>query len=155
MPTLLIVSWRWRLLLGVHGVHLRFWRVFELNMIGQFFSAFRVGTTGGDVFKIFYVARAVPDQKAAVAFTVIVDRVIGMVALLLFGVVLSFTQLPLLFSQPRHPRFTGTFYLFAIGGAVASVWRDARALLAQAPRHSRACSRSCPWPSRLEALRRL
>ncbi len=36
-------------------VHLRFWRVFELTMIGQFFSTVGVGATGGDVFKIFYV----------------------------------------------------------------------------------------------------
>ena len=91
-PVLLIVSWRWRMLLAVHGVHLAFWRIFELTMIGQFFSAFGVGTTGGDVIKIFYAARAVPQRRAAVAFTVIVDRVIGFVALLLFGVLLSISQ---------------------------------------------------------------
>ncbi len=120
-PVMLIVSWRWRLLLGVHGVHLRYWRVFELNMIGQFFSAFLVGTTGGDFVKIFYVARAVPERKAAVAFTVVVDRVVGLVALLFFGVLLSFTQLPLLLSHPYTRFFTGIFYLFAVGGLVASV----------------------------------
>jgi hypothetical protein len=119
-PTMLIVSWRWRLLLGVHGVHLRYWRVLELNMIGQFFSAFLVGTTGGDVVKIFYVARAVPHHKAAVAFTVIVDRVIGMIAMLFFGVLLSFTQLPLLLSLPYTRFFTLVFYFFAVGGAIAS-----------------------------------
>ena len=86
---------------------LRYWRVLELNMIGQFFSAFLVGTTGGDVVKIFYVARAVPQKKAAVAFTVVVDRVIGMVAMLFFGVALSFTQLPLLTSQPYTRFFHG------------------------------------------------
>jgi hypothetical protein len=90
-------------------------------MIGQFFSAFLVGTTGGDVIKIFYVARAVPDRKAAVAFTVIVDRVIGLIALLLLGVALSFTQLPLLLSQPATKAATGTFYLFAVGGVIASI----------------------------------
>jgi uncharacterized protein (TIRG00374 family) len=121
LPTLLIVSWRWRLLLGAHDVHLRYWRVFELNMIGQFFSAFLVGTTGGDVIKIFYVARKVPDKRAAVGFTVIVDRVIGMVAMLFFGVLLSFTQLPLLTSQPYTKFWTGVFYLFAIGGVVGSI----------------------------------
>ncbi len=120
-PIILIVSWRWRLLLGSHGVHLKFWRVLELNMIGQFFSAFLVGTTGGDVVKIFYVARNVPQKKTAVGFTVIVDRVIGMVAMLFFGVALSFTQLPLLMSTHFTRAFTGTFYLFAIGGAIASV----------------------------------
>jgi uncharacterized membrane protein YbhN (UPF0104 family) len=121
MPTLLIVSWRWRMLLGVHGVHMRFWRVFELTMIGQFFSTVGIGATGGDVFKIFYVTRAVPDRRSAVAFTVIVDRVIGMLALLLFGVILSVTKLPLLLSQPNTRIATGTFYLIAIGGLIGSV----------------------------------
>jgi len=120
-PVILIVSWRWRLLLRVHGVHLTFWRVLELTMIGQFFSAFLLGTTGGDVIKIFYVTRAVPHHKAAVAFTVIVDRVIGLIALLIFGVALSFTKLPLLFSQPGTKAATGTFYLFALGGVVGSI----------------------------------
>jgi len=120
LPVLLIVSWRWRLLLAVHRVRMSFWRIFELSMIGQFFSAFLLGTTGGDVIKIFYVARAVPNQKAAVSFTVIVDRIIGMVALLLFGVTLSLTQLPLLLSTSETKFYTGLFYLFALGGVVIS-----------------------------------
>ena len=120
LPVLLIVSWRWRLLLAVHRVHIRFWRIFELTMIGQFFSAFLLGTTGGDVIKIFYVARAVPKHKAAVSFTVIVDRIIGMVALLLFGVALSVTQLPLLLSTSETRFYTGLFYLFALGGVAIS-----------------------------------
>ena len=121
LPTLLIVSWRWRLLLTVHDVHMRFWRVFELTMIGQFFSTVGVGTTGGDVFKIFYVARAVPDRRTAVGFTVILDRVVGLLALLFFGVILSFTKLSLLFSQPDTRAATITFYFFAIGGLAGSI----------------------------------
>jgi uncharacterized membrane protein YbhN (UPF0104 family) len=121
IPTLLIVSWRWRLLLSVHDVKMRFWRVFELTMIGQFFSTIGVGTTGGDVFKIYYVALAAPEQRTAVAFTVIVDRVIGLLALLFFGVFLSFTKLSLLFSQPDTKAATGTFYFFAIGGLAGAI----------------------------------
>lgn len=121
-PVLLIVSWRWRMLLGVHGVHLRFWRIFELTMIGQFFSAIGVGTTGGDVIKIFYAARAVPPRRAAVAFTIVVDRVIGLVALLLFGVLLSIPNLHLLLSSSKTQAAVGTFYFFAISAAVASIF---------------------------------
>jgi uncharacterized protein (TIRG00374 family) len=121
VPVLFIVSWRWRMLLAVHGVHLRFWRIFELTMIGQFFSAMGVGTTGGDVIKIFYAARAVPQRRAAVAFTIIVDRVIGLVALLLFGVVLSIPNLKLLLSHHDTKVATATFYFFAIGGCTASL----------------------------------
>jgi glycosyltransferase 2 family protein len=121
VPTLLVVSWRWRLLLRVHDVQMRLWRVFELNMIGQFFSTVGVGTTGGDVFKIFYVTRAVPEKKTAVAFTVIADRIIGLLALLLFGVALSFTKLPLLLSTGHTSTFTMTFYIFAAVGAVGAI----------------------------------
>jgi uncharacterized protein (TIRG00374 family) len=121
IPTLLIVSWRWRMLLRVHDVRMRFWRILELTMIGQFFSTVGVGTTGGDVFKIFYVTKAVPQQKAAVAFTVVVDRVIGLIALLLFGAVLSATQLPLLLSRPGTAKLTYTFYFFVVGGLTASI----------------------------------
>jgi uncharacterized membrane protein YbhN (UPF0104 family) len=120
-PVLLIVSWRWRMLLRVHGVRLKLWRVFELTMIGQFFSAFLLGTTGGDVIKIFYVARAVPDRRTAVSFTVIVDRVIGLVAMLLLGVALSFPCLSLLLSKHDTRVFTGIFYCAALGGVIASL----------------------------------
>jgi glycosyltransferase 2 family protein len=121
VPTLLIVSWRWRMLLRVHDVQMRFWRVFELTMIGQFFSTIGVGSTGGDVFKIFYVARAVPDRRTAVAFTVIVDRVVGLIALVLFGAVLASTCLPLLTSTPHAKAAMAVFGLFVIGSAVGSV----------------------------------
>jgi glycosyltransferase 2 family protein len=125
IPTLLIVSWRWRMLLRVHDVHMRFWRVFELTMIGQFFSTIGVGSTGGDVFKIFYVARAVPDRRTAVAFTVIVDRVIGLIALVLFGAVLASFRLPLLTSTPHAKAAMAVFGLFVIGSAVGSVLASA------------------------------
>ena len=150
-PTLLIVSWRWRLLLGAHDVFLKYWRVLELNMIGQFFSAFLVGTTGGDVVKIFYVARNVPDKKTAVGFTVIVDRVVGMVAMLLLGVALSFTQLPLLMSNHFTRAFTGTFYLFAVGGAVASVGATLAPLFLKRPA-IRALLEKLPFASRVSKV---
>jgi uncharacterized protein (TIRG00374 family) len=121
IPVILVVSWRWRMLLAVHQVQLRFWRVFELTMIGQFFSAIGIGTTGGDVVKIFYTARAFPQRRTAVAFTIIIDRVIGMVALLLFGVALSIPNLGLLLSHNDTRAATATFYFFALGGAVVSV----------------------------------
>jgi hypothetical protein len=150
-PTLLIVSWRWRLLLGVHGVFLKYWRVLELNMIGQFFSAFLVGTTGGDVVKIFYVARKVPQKKAAVGFTVIVDRVIGMIAMLFLGVALSFTQLSLLMSTHFTRAFTGTFYLFAAGGAVASIGATLAPLFLKRPA-IRSLLEKLPFASRVSKV---
>jgi uncharacterized protein (TIRG00374 family) len=120
VPVPFIVSWRWRMLLAVHGVHLRYWRIFELTMIGQFFSILGVGTTGGDVIKIFYAARAVPQRRAAVAFTIVVDRVVGLIALLIFGALLALPNLRLLLSQHDTKVATGTFYFFALTGVICS-----------------------------------
>jgi uncharacterized membrane protein YbhN (UPF0104 family) len=147
LPVILIVSWRWRLLLGIHGVHLPFRRVFELNMIGQYFSAFLIGTPGGDFVKIFYVARAVPSRKAAVAFTVMADRVIGLVALLLFGVALSLPQLPVLLSQPWPRYLTGVFYLFAAGGVIVALGATLAPLFLRRPA-IRAFLKRLPYVSR-------
>ena len=147
LPVLLIVSWRWRLLLAVHGARLSLWRVFELNMIGQFFSAFLLGTTGGDVFKIFYAARAVPQRKAAVGFTVVIDRFIGLVALLFFGVALSCSQLRLLLSTEPSRWATGVFYLFAAGAVLAVIAASVAPMLL---RHDalRALARKIPFVDR-------
>jgi uncharacterized membrane protein YbhN (UPF0104 family) len=90
-------------------------------MIGQFFSTVGVGATGGDVFKIFYVARAVPDRRTAVAFTVIVDRVIGLIALVFFGGALASTRLSLLTRTPDTRALTITFFLFVAGALVGSI----------------------------------
>src|SRR5438067_13874954 len=42
---------RWQILLRVQGVHLTFWRVTCLMMIGILFNPLMPGGTGGDVIK--------------------------------------------------------------------------------------------------------
>jgi len=39
---------RWQILLRVQGVHLSWWRLYGLLMVGLFFSLFIPGGTGGD-----------------------------------------------------------------------------------------------------------
>jgi hypothetical protein len=90
----------------------------------------------------------VPQKKAAVAFTVVVDRVIGMVAMLFFGVALSFTQLPLLNSQPYTRFFTGVFYLFAVAALIGSIGANFAPFLLQRP-FLRALLEKLPFASRV------
>jgi hypothetical protein len=101
--------------------------------------------------KIFYVARNVPQKKAAVGFTVIVDRVIGMVAMLFLGVALSFTQLPLLMSTSFTRASTGTFYLFAAGGVVASIGATVAPLFLKRPA-IRSLLEKLPFASRVSQV---
>ncbi len=77
---------RFGVLLRTQGIFLPWLRVAGIFMVGLFFNLFGLGSTGGDVVKIFYVLREAGDKKTAAAFTVLMDRVVGLVALVLIAV---------------------------------------------------------------------
>ena len=51
-------------------------------MIGMFFNLFLLGSTGGDVVKMFLTMREARENRAAALLSVFMDRVIGMLALI-------------------------------------------------------------------------
>lgn len=75
-------AFRWHLLLKVQGIHLSFGRVLQLFMIGVFFNVFLPGAVGGDVVKIYYLLKETKGQQAAAFLTVLMDRLLGLVALI-------------------------------------------------------------------------
>ncbi|HEX8325324.1 MAG TPA: lysylphosphatidylglycerol synthase transmembrane domain-containing protein [Tepidisphaeraceae bacterium] len=81
----LFTTIRWRRLLGVLGIALTFGRAFVLNMVGAFYNTFMPGSTGGDVLKAYYAARHAPDHKTGAVMSVVVDRVLGLITLILLG----------------------------------------------------------------------
>ena len=83
-----IVCLRWQKLLKGQGVHLPFFKTLELNFIGLFFNTFMPSMTGGDVVKAYYVSKHT-DQRLEAATTVLIDRVVGMLALLAIGAAAS------------------------------------------------------------------
>jgi uncharacterized protein (TIRG00374 family) len=91
---LLCGAFRWQLLMRVQGIHLGLFRVWQLVMIGMFYNLFLPGGTGGDLVKVFYALREAPKSKSAVFLSVVVDRITGMVALILVsaGVFLWFRE---------------------------------------------------------------
>jgi uncharacterized protein (TIRG00374 family) len=92
--------WRWDLLLRVHGIRLPWVKVAEIWMIGHFFNAFLLGTTGGDVAKIYYCAEAVPEKRSASALSIIFDRVLGLFVLLTLAVILGVWHYKILDADP-------------------------------------------------------
>ena len=54
---------RWYILLRVQKVKLPLWRVGALFMLGIFFNQFMPGGTGGDLVKIFYLMKEIPDRS--------------------------------------------------------------------------------------------
>lgn len=80
---------RWKAILGAQGMSLPWAKVGRIFMIGQFFNAFMIGPTGGDIVKAYYVARETSHKKTEAVTSVFVDRVIGLIVLaLLVGAVI-------------------------------------------------------------------
>ncbi|MES2308227.1 MAG: lysylphosphatidylglycerol synthase transmembrane domain-containing protein [Verrucomicrobiota bacterium] len=97
----LLASVRWRLLLSSQSIHLSYRKVLDLFFVGHFFNAFLLGTTGGDLVKIFYASQAAPDKKSAVTLTILIDRIIGLIAILIMALILIPLQWRFLTQTPE------------------------------------------------------
>ncbi len=87
-----ITAWRWRQLMLVQNMDLPYRKCLTLTFVGQFYSTFLPGTTSGDIVKIIYTGR-ITGQKTKSAVTVILDRVIGLIGLMIVAGVAAAAQL--------------------------------------------------------------
>jgi uncharacterized membrane protein YbhN (UPF0104 family) len=79
-----LLSVRWWLLLRGHGFQAPLGQVFFVTYAGAFFNNFLPGSVGGDLTKAILAASG-EERKAAVAGTVILDRVIGLAVMIVLG----------------------------------------------------------------------
>lgn len=79
---LLAAAVRWRLLLRAQGIDYRARDIGALTLVGWFFNQMIVGTTGGDVVKAYAVAAEHPEQRSAGVMSIVADRAMGLVVLL-------------------------------------------------------------------------
>lgn len=80
----MLTSIRWHSLLEAQDIHISFGRAFVLNMVGSFYNSFMPGSTGGDLIKAYYAAKHTTHRTRAV-MTVIIDRLLGLLALIILG----------------------------------------------------------------------
>ncbi len=87
--TLVVRAVRWRILLGAQGISVPTWRLAYLYFVGSFFNTVLPSGVGGDVVKIYELARHNPGDlshfEARVASSVIADRTSGLVVLFVMG----------------------------------------------------------------------
>lgn len=82
-----IGSERWRFLLNRQGVVISSFHAFRLTLIGIFFNFAVPGGVGGDLIKGVEITRENPNAKSKTAFSVLMDRVIGLYAMVLIAAV--------------------------------------------------------------------
>lgn len=91
----LITFTRWYFL--VVSLNLPFqWRdAVRLGFIGILFNYVAPGAAGGDIVKALLIAKELPERKTVAAATVLLDRLLGLIALFCVGSFVSLAFLPL------------------------------------------------------------
>jgi glycosyltransferase 2 family protein len=141
---------RWRALLKAAGFQLSFTRTTEISFVAHFFNSMMLGTVGGDVMKAYYAARETHHRKNEAVVTVLVDRVIGLWAMLVFASLMILPNLRLFQATANVPAdplvrqiaaliltmtvgATG-FVFMAFRGGVSKRWSSARDWLRRLPK---------------------
>ncbi len=108
--------WRWQILVHSLGVPFTLLEAIRLGFLGTLLNMVSVGSVGGDVFKAIEAARKAEKKRAEVVASVLVDRALGLLGLVMVaGIGLSFA--PTL-SQTMKWIWLGAVAFSAIGLAV-------------------------------------
>ena len=128
---MIVCSLRWRALAGVLGIRLSRIEAVSLTMQGNFFSLVMPSAIGGDLVKIGVLsARSAPGTRIEGAFSILMDRIVGMIAMFLLLLVLTGLAIPILLNV-EVPGMTltagmkycgvGLIYLCTLSGLGASL----------------------------------
>ncbi len=83
----MLTGYRWFLLLRVQLPDVRALRVIKWGWIGEFFNMVTPGGGGGELARSYYAIKHHPEARIAAFSSVVLDRLIGLVALLALGFV--------------------------------------------------------------------
>lgn len=97
---LFFASERWRHLLKTQKVEQSAWSTFKLTMIGVFFNFAMPGGVGGDVIKAYYFAKDAHGSRVVAITSVLIDRILGLYAMVLMALAVMFYDLNHVLSIP-------------------------------------------------------
>lgn len=124
---ILITFWRWQILVTALRLPFRLRDAIRLGFVGFFFQFLSLGTVGGDLFKAVFIAREQPTRRPEAVATILIDRAVGLLALLIVTS-LAFISIGWERLSPElHPVAISCFVITTIGIAVVSglLWTSA------------------------------
>lgn len=101
------LTYKWNLLIKVRGIVVKFARLFWINSIGSFLGLFLPSSLGTDVVRGYYLVKNNSERSVSIS-SVFVDRVLGLISLLLLGLV------SLLFAGNLVSKFDLNLYLVVL-----------------------------------------
>lgn len=108
---------RWGIFLKVMGIHISAWDTTRLTFIGLFFNNFLVGAVGGDVVKVVWLS-ARGHKKSSALLSVLMDRMSGFGALLLFSLVFMAGRLDWLLQSPVVAGIISVTFAYLLGSLI-------------------------------------
>lgn len=120
---LFLASERWRILLKSQipsqGLQTDSWPVFKLTLIGIFFNFAMPGGVGGDVIKGYYFSRQNPGSKVIAVTSVLMDRVLGLFAMILMALFVMLYDLKHISQIPNLLTLFWFILILVLGFSVA------------------------------------
>jgi uncharacterized protein (TIRG00374 family) len=111
---------RWQILMRVQGMYMSWRRAIMLFCVGLFFNLFMPGYTGGDFARLYYLMREFPDKKKESILTVVMDRLIGVAALVLTALLTTILRWHWLQKTPQATVLLWVLISMVIGFALAT-----------------------------------
>ncbi|HUG93482.1 MAG TPA: lysylphosphatidylglycerol synthase transmembrane domain-containing protein [Planctomycetaceae bacterium] len=111
---MLLTFFRWYVLVWAQEFPFALHDALRLGFIGYLFNFVAPGVVGGDLVKATLIAREQKSRRMIAAATVLIDRIVGLLALLLIGSVAVLAPTPL----ASHAAFRTGMAVFWIGSAV-------------------------------------
>jgi uncharacterized membrane protein YbhN (UPF0104 family) len=110
------ITLRWWLLLRLEEIDVSLLTALKLKLVAGFFNNFLPGSITGDVVKLYYVGGKSPAKKPEAYATVVIDRLIGLAALVFLVVIAALANRDFVFA-PEHANLALTFYASAVVAA--------------------------------------
>jgi uncharacterized protein (TIRG00374 family) len=111
-----ITSWRWRILLRAQQIPVGLSKCFSVSMIGLVLGLATPAGAGGDVARIYFVQEHAGRKMGAVILTVVLDRLLGLLSLLLLGGAALAMNRQLVLESPALLRLGGVVGVAIVAG---------------------------------------
>jgi len=113
--TTLLQNLRWSIILRNFDLHVEYFRLFRIVLIGCFFNLFLPSSVGGDFFRAWYLGKHEKTGVSLAATTTLIDRISGLSALMILGLFCSFFSHQSLGGVQLRVIFMAIFLVFMTG----------------------------------------
>ena len=119
--TVVLTALRWLAFLDAQSLRIPVARAVELTMIGNLFNLVSFGGIGGDASRVILLNRDRPNNKVLITMTILMDHLMGLVALALVFFVISAVRFDALAEQSRLGKEVIRFAWVMLGGGLSIV----------------------------------